>query len=315
MLFPTISSSVNPQRTMTGGGHGTSNVIRPGSLLVNRVESAIPQSIDVTESEFKARIITVMEAIVYLSDIGEQTTPENIARMGHLLHREAILDLADVEQTLKYGLSKSIFTWGSKMANTWIIDSKNIGITTQNNTYLQFFNSLANDSKGRIDRIKMHFDATKRKRNPILSYSQVYQDTNIQEKMQEANLTFSNLGLKPNVFDPTTIPSSYSSYHKHACLAPTSIHYAAREITKRLLSQLKEYETNIEDEQTKEKLTNLDLLEKGQKLLDMGVAKTKQPSSDSGPKWLHSSFAIENTIPSGERPGCLSSFAIVPPKK
>jgi hypothetical protein len=61
--------------------------------------------------------------------------------------------------------------------------------------------------------------------------------------------------------------------------------------------------------------SKLDLIEKGHKLISMGAAKLKMNQIKDAPSWKSSSFSIENTIPSGEKPSSLSSFAIVPPRK
>ena len=306
LLFPTISSTTQPSSLKR---------FNPTHALVNRIGSS-PSTTNGSEedSSFKTHIICVMESIVYLGDIGETTTPENIERMSHVLHPEIVIDLADIQQALNFGTKKAIFTWSSKISNTWAIDTKNIETYTQNNTYVQFLRSMANDTKSRMERIRAHFNATKRKLNPVVSYSKVFQDNQNQNQGETATLQFSDLGLKPNQYDPSINIAKFVTYHDQACQNPTSIHYAARLIYKSLSAKIKE-SNDVESSQPQETDSKLDLIERGHKMITIGAVKLQMNTdAKDAPQWKSSSFSIENTIPSGEKPSQLSSFAIVPPK-
>lgn len=320
------SASLNFQSLSSTSGmllntmKSVSGPVRTG--LVNRVNDRMTNVNDnLTDDEFKklkAAIISVMESIVYLGDIGEQATPENIQRMAsNCLHTEIVLDLADVFQALDYGSKKAIFTCTSRISQTWAIDTKNIDLYKDNNEYSQFLLSLASDSKNRSKRIKEHFDATKRKINPIVSYSQIFQEGSKQDSANEqARVQFSDLGLKENVPDPASDPSSYVSRHEYAVLYPTSIHYAARHIIRgftQMLTQSGEV-VDIDDNQN---LSKLDLLEKGAKILSTSPTTTTETATSTstnkdGPTWKTNVFPIQHAISSGKKPGKLSGFSIVP---
>lgn len=325
------SASLNFQSLSSTSGmllntmKSVSGPVRTG--LMNKVNDRMTNLSDnLSDDEFKklkAAIISVMESIVYLGDIGEQSTPENIQRMAsNCLHTEIVLDLADVLQALDYGSKKAIFTCTSRISQTWAIDTKNIDLYKDNNEYSQFLLSLASDSKNRSKRIKEHFDATKRKINPIVSYSQIFQEGSKQDSSNEqARIVFSDLGLKENVADPASDPSSYQSRHEYAALNPTSIHYAARHII-RGFTQMMNQSGEIVDFDDNQSLSKLDLLEKGAMILSTTPTvpssnKVNQQSGNNdsnkdGPTWKTNVFPIQHAISSGKKPGKLSGFSIVP---
>lgn len=318
------SASLNFQSLSSTSGmllntmKSVSGPVRTG--LVNRVNDRMANVSDnLSDDEFKklkAGIISVMESIVYLGDIGEPATPENIQRMAsNCLHTEIVLDLADVLQALDYGSKKAIFTCTSRISQTWAIDTKNIDLYKDNNEYSQFLLSLASDSKNRSKRIKEHFDATKRKINPIVSYSHIFQEGSKEDHANEqSRVVFSDLGLKENVPDPASDPSSYVSRHEYAALYPTSIHYAARHII-RGFTQMLNQSGEIVDIDDNQNLTKLELLEKGAKILSSAPTTQTSDTTNStkdGPTWKTNVFPIQHAISSGKKPGKLSGFSIVP---
>lgn len=312
LTFPSLSSTAS---ILLGSGKSSST----GVGFVNRVIDRIDQGSELSDKDLKGYIIMVMEAIVYLGDIREPTNPENITSIiSNVLHPEVEISLADVHQALSHGSKKAIFTWSSKNANTWTID-KNINSFKDNHEFVSFYQSLSIDTENRTRKIKQLFDATRRKRNPIVAYSQTFQEGSASGANSEEGLIFSDLGLKDDAFDPASDPGNYVSYHARACLAPTSIHYAARKITLKLLEQA----AIVYDDPNKQ-LSTLERLKKGHENLINSGTTLAQPSTKrqtpsqlmqqggtGGPTWTSNKFAFEGVRSSGQKPGFLSSFSIV----